>query len=323
MKQVLVINYSQSGQLDAILDQFLQPFDGQVAIERVKITPAEPFEFPWNTARFFDAMPESVLEEGVPLAPYTLARKQYDLVILGYQPWFLSPSIPTTSLLQDPQFLDILKGTPVVTVIGSRNMWINSQKVVVEKIKTAGGHLVANVPLIDRHQNIISAFSILHWMLTGKKERKWGLLPLPGVSTEDINTAHMFGVPVLKALLDNNYNNLQKTILSQTTPQKKAKIDLHPTILLIESRAKQLFLMWAKLIKKKGTTPKKRAFWIGVYKYYLTIALFGISPFVIGIYNVLIRPLRKKQLQEQKNTYLYWGIEPLSAQPTIKEAIIS
>ena len=26
---------------------------------------------------------------------------KYDLVILGYQPWFLSPSIPTTSLLED------------------------------------------------------------------------------------------------------------------------------------------------------------------------------------------------------------------------------
>lgn len=323
MKQVLVINYSQSGQLDAILHQFLKPFEGEVVIDRVKIAPAEPFEFPWNTARFFDAMPESVLEETVPLAPYTLAREHYDLVILGYQPWFLSPSIPTTSLLQDPKFLAVLKNTPVVTVIGSRNMWINSQKAVVEQIKAAGGHLVANVPLIDRHQNIISAFSILHWMLTGKKDRKWGILPLPGVSPEDINTAHSFGALVVEALLNDHYHHLQSKILEQKTHQGQAKIDLHPTILLIESRAKQLFLMWAKLIKKKGTTPEKRAFWVGVYKYYLTIALFGISPFVIGIYNVLVRPFRKKHLQEQKNTYLYWGIEPFSAQPITEETMTS
>lgn len=313
MKQVLVINYSQSGQLDCILDHFLKPFEGAVQVERVAITAANPFEFPWNTTRFFDAMPESVLEEGVPLAPYTLAREQYDLVILGYQPWFLSPSIPTSSLLQDPQFLAVLKDTPVVTVIGSRNMWINAQIAVVERIQAAGGYLVANVPLIDRHQNIISAFSILHWMLTGRKDRKWGILPIPGVSQEDIDAAHLFGAPVVEALQQNNYEGLQKQILSQKhkSHDKTPSIDLHPTIILIESRAKQLFLLWANLIKRKGTTPKKRSFWISVYKYYLTIALFCISPFVIGVYNVLIRPFRKKRLQAQKNMYLYWGIEPL------------
>ena len=321
MKQVLVINYSQSGQLNAILKQFLKPFDGEVVVEQVSIAPATPFEFPWDTARFFDAMPECVLEEAVPLAPYSLARTQYDLVILGYQPWFLSPSLPTTSLLQDPTFLAVLKDTPVVTVIGSRNMWINSQIAVVEYIKAAGGHLVANIPLIDRHQNIISVFSILHWMLTGRKDRKWGILPIPGVSEEDIQTAYTFGEPVVEALKKGSYKGLQAQVLAQTTTHQKTKIDLHPTIILIESRAKQLFLMWANLIKRKGTTPKKRAFWIGVYKYYLTIALFGISPFVIGIYNVLIHPFRKKRIQEQKNTYLYWGIEPLPTKQNSKVVI--
>ncbi len=187
-------------------------------------------------------------------------------------------------------------------------MWINSQKAVVARIEAAGGYLVGNVPLIDRHQNILSAFSILHWMLTGRKDRKWGLLPTPGVSQEDMAAAHTFGQPVVEALQQQNYQDLQRQILNPTP--NKPTIDLHPTIILIESRAKQLFLLWANLIKRKGTNPKKRAFWIGVYKYYLTIALFGISPFVIGIYNVLIRPFRKKRIQAQKNTYLYWGIKP-------------
>lgn len=309
MKQVLVINYSQSGQLDAILKQFLKPFEGIAAVEHVSIAPLEPFDFPWDTTRFFDTMPESVLEEAVPLAPYSLRQKCYDLIILGYQPWFLSPSIPTTSLLQDPQFLAVLKNTAVVTVIGSRNMWINAQIAVVERIKVAGGHLVANIPLIDRHQNILSALSILHWMLTGRKERKWGILPMPGVSKKDIDTAHTFGKPVTEGLLQGNYEGVQARILAQKTATQKAKIELHSTIIFIESRAKKLFLMWAKIIKRKGTTPKKRAFWIGVYKYYLTVALFGFSPFIIGIYNLLIRPFQKKRLQQQKNTYLYWGIQ--------------
>ncbi|MBL3656262.1 hypothetical protein [Fulvivirga sediminis] len=56
MKNILVISYSQSGQLDSILDNFLLPFKG-VNIERVKVKPQDDFPFPWTSPAFFDAMP--------------------------------------------------------------------------------------------------------------------------------------------------------------------------------------------------------------------------------------------------------------------------
>lgn len=301
MKRILVISYSQSGQLDQILTNFLQPFEG-LEIERVQIQTQKPYAFPWSSAVFFNTMPESVLEEAVALESYKLNAASYDLVILGYQPWYLSPSIPTTSLLQEAKFLAILKNTPVVTVIGARNMWLNSQESVVQRIQDAGGQMVANVPFVDHHQNLVSALTILHWMLTGRKERKWGLFPYPGVAQQDIDGAGIFGQLVFDAFNKSNYNGLQDQILNQN------KIAINPSILLIEMRAKVLFKAWAKLIKRKGTNEKKRAFWVVMYKYYLLIALFIVSPIVLTIYTLLIRPFIGKSIQKNKEHFLYLGI---------------
>lgn len=300
-KKILVISYSQTGQLHEILNNFLKPFE-EFEIEQVSIQPKQQYPFPWTSDVFFDAMPECVFEEAIELAPYELKSAQYDLIVLGYQPWFLSPSLPTTALLQDTKFLTVLKNTPVVTVIGSRNMWINSQKSVVQRIQNAGGYLVANIPLIDRTQNHISAFTILHWMLKGKKDRKWGIFPYPGVSKEDIDGAVTFGKPVAEALQKNNFDGLQKSILSQN------KISILPSIMLIESKAKRLFTIWANLIKKKGINEQKRRFWVNLYKYYLIIALFVVSPIILIIYTILILPLTWTKVKKQREEILYLGI---------------
>jgi hypothetical protein len=204
--------------------------------------------------------------------------KVYDLIIFGYQPWFLSPSLPANALLHDPGFLAILKNTPVVTVIGARNMWINSQKRVVQRITDAGGRIVANIPFIDRHQNLISALSILHWMLTAKKDRKWGVLPLPGVSDKDIKDASILGFPVSDSLQKDEFEGLQQKILEYRL------IDIQPSVMFIEMRAKRLFVIWANLIVRKGTNDKKRAFWVSLYKYYLIVALFFVSPLSFAVW---------------------------------------
>lgn len=296
MPQILTINYSQTGQLDQIIDRFLSPFDSS-DIERVKIEMKEPFDFPWDGKRFFNAMPESVLEEAQEIEQFELKQDRYDLIILGYQPWFLSPSIPTTSLLKHPKFQAVMKDTPIVTIIGSRNMWLNSQEVVKSLIKDAGGQLVANIPLTDKSNNLTSAVSILHWMLNGKKEKLWGIFPKPGVSDEDIERADEFGEIVLKSLKEKSYQDLQAKILSL------GKIQIATNILFIEQRAKKLFLIWANIIKKKGTTPAKRQLWLVFFKYYLIFALFIVSPIVLTIFNLLLRPFTLTSIKKKKDYY--------------------
>src|SRR5258708_814168 len=99
-KKILALYYTQSGQLEEIINSFLAPFESSaVSVEKLRLKPQKDFDFPWTSDRFFDAMPESVLGIARPLQPFSLKESKYDLIIFAYQPWYLSPSIPATSIL--------------------------------------------------------------------------------------------------------------------------------------------------------------------------------------------------------------------------------
>jgi hypothetical protein len=300
MKKILVVNYSQSGQLNEIIDRFLVPFDPET-IERLQIQPVTPFVFPWTSEEFFDKMPECVNEDVIELQPVHFSAERYELIVIGYQPWFLSPSLPITALLKTPAFQQRLHGTPVVTVIGGRNMWLNSQESIKKLVKDAGGRLVGNIPLMDRTSNLISAVTILHWMLTGRKEKKWGVFPMPGVSQEDIESASGFGAIVRNAFERRELDGLQQQILAT------GRIQIPTDILFIEQRAKKLFRIWAKLIKTKGTTPARRKTLVGFFKYYLLIALFMVAPLLLTVYNLLIAPFTGNAIKKKKEYFC--GVE--------------
>lgn len=296
MKKILAICFSQSGQLNEILDNFLAPLDADV--DRVHVKMKESFPFPWTAKSFYDVLPESVLEEAFELKTLSFKYEQYDLVVFGHQPWFLSPSIPTTSILKNEEVRKRIAGTPVITVIGSRNMWLGAQESVKREIKEAGGTLVGNIPLFDRSPNLASAVAIVHWMMTGKKTRKWGIFPLPGVSKEDIEFTSEYGKIVNEHhLKGKEYEKLQEEFLAL------GKIDINTNVMFVESRAKKLFTIWAKKIKQKGTTPEKRRRWLIGFRIYLNFALFIISPIVLLLFNLIIRPLTYKRIQQQKQYF--------------------
>jgi len=296
MKKVLVISFSQSGQLDQIIDNFLIPFNN-VEIDRVEIEPKTPFPFPWKDEAFYGIFPDTVLEKPIELVPPKFKYDSYDFIVLGYQPWFLSPSLPTTAIFHNEKFCSLVKNKPIMTIIGSRNMWLNAQESVKKFIKKAEGNLVANIPLDDKTFNLISAITIVYWMTTGKKDRKWGIFPRPGVSDKDITEMNLFGDVVIDAVQNNNYENLQENIL------KLNKIQIRTNLLHIESSAKSKFYLWANTIIKKGTTPKRRIKWQRFFKYYVNFALFVVSPIKLIIFNLLIRPLTISDIKRKKEYF--------------------
>jgi len=147
---ILVLYYTQSGQMFDILDSMLRDIRDKANIDVVDLHPVKSFPWPWNTYAFFDAMPETV--ERVPVdikpLPENIAQKDYDLVILGYQPWFLHPSQPVTGFLKS-NYATLLKNKPVVTVIGCRNMWLNSQEQIKMDLRNIGAKLAGNIVLTD------------------------------------------------------------------------------------------------------------------------------------------------------------------------------
>jgi hypothetical protein len=293
-KKVLAIYYSQTGQLTDIVNTFCRPFEeSDVVVEKVSITPENSFAFPWTSDRFFDAMPESVLGITVELNPFVIKEQSYDLILFAYQPWFLSPSIPANSILMHPEIKKIMAHTPVITLIGSRNMWLNAQEKVKQRLKEHKANLVGNIALIDRHNNHLSAVSILYWMLSGKKDRYWGIFPKPGVSEEDIRHTEIFGSIALDFLNKESWEGLQTELISHKAVEIKANL------MFIEARAKKLFSIWANLIYKQ----KNRRPWVTAYKYYLLIALFIVAPIVVGINTLLFKPFLGKQINKKKKYY--------------------
>lgn len=296
-KNILVIFYSQTGQLGRIIDEFCKPLEGLHNLELVNISPKKSFEFPWSGKDFFRAMPMSALGETIELEDFNFKRSEYDLVIFGYQPWFLSPSIPATSMLKHPKVQAIFSNTPVITLIGSRNMWINSQEKIKVLLQEANAKLVGNVAFADRHHNWTSAVSIVYWQLYGQKKRLWGIFPKPGISEKDISGASMFGDLANSHITSGNWNGFQQKVIDN------GGVEVKPDIMFIEGKAGRLFSIWANFIGKK----KNRDPWLVVFKYYLAIALFVASPIVVLLDMLLFRPFTLKS-RNRKRRYIQ-GIE--------------
>ncbi|MFS4493079.1 dialkylrecorsinol condensing enzyme DarA [Maribacter sp. 2308TA10-17] len=297
MKEVLVVYYSQTGQLFDIVKNLVSTIeDASVNINYYEIIPEKPYGFPWNKNEFFDAFPESFLQIPVAFIPPSgeILNKKYDLVILGHQVWYLTPSIPLNSFLKSDYGKKLLKDTPVVTVIGARNMWIMAQEKLKRLLKDCGANLVGNVALVDRHINHISVITIVHWMMKGKKDKMWGIFPKPGVSQEDIINASKFGKPIKNALLENEFSNLQDNLL------KLNAVIIKPFLVLADSRANILFSKWANLIIKKGPAgDPKRKKWLKLFNYYLLFAIWVIAPIVFIVFLLTYIPMYKKMNRDK------------------------
>ncbi|MFI5140599.1 MAG: hypothetical protein ACHQIM_22470 [Sphingobacteriales bacterium] len=294
-KKVLAIYYTQSGQMGEIIDTFTGPLiEAGATVEKVVIKPIDNYNFPWTGKSFFSVMPFCVLGTPVPLEPLHLKEKSYDLIVLGYQPWFLSPSIPSNSLLKNGDFLAVLKDTPVVTISAARNMWINAFVRVRKMLKDAGAKLVGNIALADKHPNVVSFITIFYWMLSGKKERYLNVFPKPGVSEEDIANTNEFGKIVTRYLSVNSWEGLQDELLMQKA------VEIKYNLMFIEARAKPIFAVWAKFISKR----KNQAPWLAAFKYYLFIALFLGAPILLTLDAIFLKPFSSKRIKAKKIKYL-------------------
>jgi hypothetical protein len=293
-KKVLAVFYSQSGQLEEIIDHFTQPFIGSGhSVEKLRIFPEQPYPFPWSGKSFFSVMPDCVLQVPRKLQPFSFKESKYDLIILGYQAWFLSPSIPSTSLLADPRFQELAKNTPIITITGARNMWLSAMEKIKPVLKAMDAPLVGNIALVDRHHNFVSFVTIFYWMFKAKKERLWNIFPIPGVSAEDIVKTKNYGDSAIPYLERSNWQGFQDEMIKQgAVPVKYA-------LMFIESKARKIFKVWAGIISKR----KKKDAWLVAFKYYLLIALFIAAPIILTVDAIFFKPFLSGRIKRQKQYY--------------------
>jgi len=294
VKKILVVYYTQSGQLKTVIDHVLASLIHeagiQVDFEELKPVPAYPF--PWNK-EFFDCFAESVKEIPCQLEQFKNdPETKYDLVILGIQTWYISPSIPVTAFLKSDFAKKVLNNTPVITLHGSRNMWVSAQEIIKKQLSALGAKLVANIALADRHANYLSAITIIKWLIYGNKG-PYRLLPNAGISEKDMVLSTQFGPVIKEALLNNDFNNLHQNLLELDS------VYLRYHIMKIEFVAKKIFIKFADYVDRKPWGDPKRNKRISHFKIYLLFVLFVLSP-VVSILQQTIRyifyPLTNKTL---------------------------
>ena len=297
MKKVLVVYYSQSGQLEAIARNIAKPLLDSAEIDVVfhEIQLEKSFPFPWNTEAFFDAFPESFLQIPAALKPISpeILNTKFDLILLNYQVWYLSPSIPVNSFLKSPEAKTLLNNTPVITISGSRNMWIMAQEKIKQLLKQNNALLKGNIALVDRAGNLISVVTIFDWMLSGIKRKYLGIFPLPGVSDKDIKESSIFGQVILSCLQDTNLENLQVKLIELDAVRVK------PFLITVDRTGNKIFKMWSNFIIKKG---ESRKIWLKVFKMYLFVAIWIISPIVFVFY-LIFYPLMKNKIKNEKSHF--------------------
>lgn len=303
MKRILVIYYSQTGQLKKIVDSVLGPVAAEVELVFEELKPVPAFPFPWKGMPFFQAFPESVKEIPCPLEPLKCDPGEvYDLVVLAYPVWYLSPAIPVSAFLQHPDARRILGGRPVITILGVRNMWIMAQERVKERIRSAGGNMVGNIVLADPAPNLVSVITIVRWMMKGEKGsfRKFGKrFPPAGVPEKDIAAASRFGEILRNHLQQNDLITLQERLVAT------GAVTVDAVLYNIEKRGKMMFGIWAKMILKKGgygdPAREKR---LNAFKYYLFAVIYLVSPLVSSIF-CLIFKLNKGAARKIANRFSF------------------
>ncbi len=301
MKNILVAYFSQTGQLKRVLDAILSGLNDHkdINIHWLPIEPEEEYRFPWQES-FFDVFPDSVEEKGCKLKPLNFDKSiDYDLVIIGCQSWFLSPSIPVTAFLKHPDIISFLNNKKIVTVHGARNMCFGAQQSIKQFIINANAQLVGNVVLQDTHNNYISAITIIRWLVFGNKG-PYKILPNAGISDKSIHESSKFGKIILEYLESTELYPLQENLVLN------GAVDVKYPVLLTELNAKKIFRKFSKYVNNAEFDSVKWHKRIGVFKSYLLFALFGLSPLAMLVFSTIHLLFRFKT---KKVIAYYQGIE--------------
>ena len=248
MKRVLVVHFSQTGQLARVVRALVAPLSeaGDVQLVEEILRPRRPYPFPWPFWRFLDAMPESVLLEAPELEPLGVRPDEhFDLVVLAYQVWYLAPAGPATAFLKSDAGRALLRDRPVVTVIACRNLWLTAQETVQRLIRAAGGALRDNVVFTDRAGVLASFITTPRWLLTGKREGFFGLPPA-GIADSDIATAGRFGRALLGALRAGRERGGAPLLAGLGAAPVDARL------IFSERAGRRAFAVWARLIRLAG-----------------------------------------------------------------------
>ena len=268
-----------------------------IHVDFLALQPAKPYPFPWPFLGFFRIFPETVLMRPQPLLPLAVDPTQrYDLVILAYQVWFLSPSQPMTAFLASTEAAQLLKGTPVVTLIGCRNMWLMAQEKLKQRLNELGARLVDNIALTDACGTAASFLATPLWMFTGR-QKPYGWVPRAGIDEAEIVAASRFGEAMAQRLMADGLPIEQPML----TGLGAVRID--EKLIASEKVGNRSFQLWSRLLAAIGPPQsRRRGAGLVLYIVFLLCLIVTVVP-LSALLKKLMAPLFKARIQREKAYY--------------------
>lgn len=203
MKRVLVLYFSQSGDVADVTKAFIDPIREQpdVKIHMERLRPIEDYPFPWGSiTRLMSVFPECHHGGGNGIQPLTISPdEQYDLIILAYQVWHLAPSLPFQDFFKT-EYARLLKETKVITLCVCRNMWHSGSETMKRLVRDAGAMHLDNIVASHQGPPMATFVSVPRLLLFGRRDRLWNIFPPAEISSEDINHITTLGNEVAARL---------------------------------------------------------------------------------------------------------------------------
>lgn len=281
MKKVLVVYYSQTGQLKSVVDSFISKLgDNEIKVDIKPIEPKVNYPFPWPFYSFFDEFPESVLMSGCEIDELEDLEDDYDLIILGYTVWYMAPSIPVTAFMKSDQAKKIFKDKPVVTLVVCRDMWVLAQEKIKVMLSDVKARLIDHVALTDQGGSVFSFVTLPRFLLSGKKNA-FLFFPPAGITQESIDGVSRFGERLNEALKEN------KEQADEAMLKNLEAVNVNGKLISSEKIGDRSFQVWSRLIKfagKKYSLGRKVV--ITVYSIFLLLLIISVVPI-----NILLRKI--------------------------------
>jgi hypothetical protein len=298
MTSVLLVYYSQAGEAarvaSAVADGLRSP-DLDLSIETLQ--PEIPYPFPWRSpARFFGVLPECHWGPLPALVPVTFdITRRFDLVILIYQVWFLAPSLPVQSFMKSDA-ARVLRGTKVVTVSVSRNMWASASETMKQLLRDAGAKHVDNVVITHQGPAWATFVSTPRALLFGKKDALGGVFPAAGVSDASLERVKRFSGVIIARLAASGRADDEPFLRGQGT------VEVDQRYLIAERLGWHVFRWWSRAILALGRMGRPfRSIGIHLFVVFLIfVILIGIP--LTMVVRVLLGPFIRRSMASYTRT---------------------
>lgn len=267
MKNVLVVYYSQTGQLAEILNNFLLPMSADYHVDYAEIKTSQ-YTFPLTWKSMFEMFPESVLQMSCEISYELPKGKDYDIIILGFQTWFLHLSLPMLAFSGTQDFCSLIKDKDVYLVMDCRNSWRPSMEYMENRVLDTGGIVKGRYVFGSAGGNLSGSISILHWFFTGNK--KLPFFTEPGVPQSDIEHASEYGTGLL-CCHPKDYIMFYPLNTNKFLPIE------------VEQYAIDKFKRWAHFIAENNN--KNRTIRLFLFKAWLLCTIVIISPKILLLKN--------------------------------------